>query len=153
MIKLSPEPNPVTSAVWQHRDTRVHKFIDDGISDTKLNMEAVEINNKGCKNKHAVCAQNTFRRTIRNAGLIGMKVNTKKTNLLCLSDAMSFMAGAFIYDEDGSVLASGNVLKLLGFSFGPRPNCSTHVETIRRSFRGRYWLLIHMKQHHFTEEE
>lgn len=37
------EPNPVTSASWKHRDTSVHKYIDDSISDTKLDFENEEI--------------------------------------------------------------------------------------------------------------
>lgn len=98
-------------------------------------------------------AQNTFRRTIRNAELIGMKANTNKTNLLCVSDALTYKAEAFFYAMDGTKLSSTNGLKLLGFHFGPRPNCQAHVDAVKRSFRGRYWLLIHMKQHFYTEEE
>ena len=44
-------------------------------------------------------------------------------------------------------------MKVLGFTFGSRPTCAAHVETIRRSVRGRYWLLIHLRQHGFSEEE
>ena len=153
---LPPEPNPPTSAIWKPRETTVHKFVDDNIMDTKINMETVALDvatNK--KTKHAIDAQNIFKRTIRNAELIGMRVNTKKTNLLCISDALSFKAEASILATDGTELVSGqtNELKLLGFRFGPRPTCTTHIESVRRSFRGRYWLLIHMKQNHFTEAE
>ena len=70
--------------------------------DTKLNMETVDAVD-GVKNKQAVCTQNTFRRTIRNAESgIGMKVNTNKTNLLCISDSLTFKAEAFIRAEDGT---------------------------------------------------
>ena len=100
-----------------------------------------------------MCTQNVFRRIIRNAQAIGMKANTKKTNLLCISDAMSFEAAAFIRAETGERLESGSQLKLLGFKFGQKPTCTEHVEGIWRSFRGRYWLLIHLKQHQFTTEE
>ena len=150
---LPPEPNPSTSAIWTPRPTEKHKYIDDGILDTKLNMETVDTDQDGTRTKHAVCAQNMFRRTIRNAELIGMKENTQKTNLLCISDAISFKAAAVIYTESGEKLVSKDELKVLGFRFGRRPNCTAHVEGIRRSFRGRYWLLIHLKQHHFTEDE
>ena len=106
----------------------------------------------GRKMKHAVCTQNMFRRTMRNAEQIGMKANTKNA-LLCISDALSFKAGAFFRAEDGMVLSSSEGLKLLGFCFNSRPNCDAHVEAMKKSFRGRYWMLIHMRQHHFTEEE
>ena len=82
-----------------------------------------------------------------------MKANTKKTNLLCISDALTFKAEAYFHSVDGVRLESGNELKLLGFRFGPRPTCQAHVDSIKRSFRGRYWLLIHMKQHYYTEAE
>ena len=35
------EPNPVTSTIRRHRPTAVHKYIDDSISDSKLNFEKV----------------------------------------------------------------------------------------------------------------
>ena len=82
-----------------------------------------------------------------------MKANTKKTMLLCISDAISFEAGAEILAESGDKLTSVDELCLLGFRFGRRPNCDVHVQSIRRSLRGRYWLLIHLKQHHLTERD
>ena len=152
-VTLPPEPSPVTSAIWRHRPTSVKKYIDDSISDTKINMETVEQDHLNCRDKHAVDAQNIFRRTIRNAESIGMKANCDKTTLLCISDAISFTANAHIFSSKDRRLESGNELKLLGFHFNRRPNCSAQVESIKRSVRGRYWLLIHMKQHHFSEEE
>ena len=90
-LTVPDEPNPVTSAVWRPQPNSVHKYIDDSISDTKINFENEPLNN-GSKDKHAVDAQNVFRRTIRNAQAVGMKVNTDKTNLLCVSDALSYLS-------------------------------------------------------------
>ena len=151
---LPEEPNPVTSAVWKHRPTDMHKYIDDGILDTKLNMETVQARgDPPTKDKHAVDTQNVFRRTIRNAESIGMKANTDKTNLLCISDAMSYKAVAHFFSMEGRKLTSAKELKILGFRFSQKPTCEAQVNAIKRSFRGRYWLIIHMKQHHYTEEE
>ena len=149
---LPEEPNPVTSAVWKHRPTSTHKYIDDSISDTKLNMETVQLAD-GRKDKLAVDAQNVFRRTIRNAESIGMKANCGKTTLLCISDALTFTADSHFHSMDGQLLSSGDSLKLLGFTFHRRPNVAAHIEGIKRTFRGRYWLLIHLKQSHFSEAE
>ena len=149
---LPDEPSPVTSAAWRASPTSVHKYIDDSIQDTKLNYETVQAIG-GTKDKLAIETQNVFRRTIRNAEMIGMKVNTQKTNLLCVSDALSFKAAAHIYSTVGIRLESGDKLKLLGFNFGPHPTCQAHIDAIKRSFRGRYWLLIHMHQHHYTTQE
>ena len=150
------EPNPPTSAIWQGREGGTHKFIDDGIIDAKINTEnvvAVTVDGKPTKNKHSIVTQNIFRRTIRNAESIGMKVNEQKTNQICISDAQSFKARAHIYTISGTRIDSTDKLKLLGFNFGPRPTCHEHVESIRKTFRGRYWLIIHMKQNGFTEKE
>ena len=156
---LPPEPNHWTDAIWKARRTGVHKFVDDNILDTKINMDTAEdevaVDGTRTKTKHAVDTQNVFKRTIRNAELIGMRVNTAKTNLLCVSDSLTFKAQARITAGDGSVLTSegSKELKLLGFRFGNRPNCTNHIEAVKKSFRGRYWMLIHMKQNHFTEKE
>ena len=151
-ITQPAEPNPPTSAIWKDRPSTTHKYIDDSIIDTKLNMENV-LTVDGGRAKHAVACQNVFRRTIRNAESIGMRVNEKKTNQICVSDAMSFKASSHVYTIGGDKLISSDSLKLLGFHFGTRPSCHQHVEAIRRSFTGRYWLIIHMKQNGYTEKE
>ena len=153
---LPPEPNPKTSAIWKPKPTSTHKFIDDGIIDSRLNMETVqEAMNNGVKtrDKHTVNTQNTFRRTVYNVEAIGMKVNTSKTSQICISDALSFKAAAHIFTGNGERVDCSEHMKVLGFTFGCRPNCSAHVETIRKGVRGRYWLLIHLGQHGFKEEE
>ena len=105
--------------------------------------------------KHAIDTQNIFRGTIRNAESKSIKVNMGKTALVCISDAFSFKAVAHVYSVEGTKLESSNSLKLLGFRFGQRPSCHAKVkEAIRRAFRARYyWLLIHMKQHRFSEQK
>lgn len=95
---IPEERYPVTSAIWQSRPTSKHKYIDDGILNTELNFENKMIATDGHKYKHSVDTQNVFRRTIHNAEAIGMKVNTNKTNLLCVSDLLSFRASAYIYN-------------------------------------------------------
>ena len=45
-ITLPHEPNPPTSAIWRDRKGGTHKFIDDGIIDTKLNMETVSLEDR-----------------------------------------------------------------------------------------------------------
>ena len=76
---LPEESNPPTSTIWKPRPTSKHKYIDDGILDTKLNFETVAVSSDGRKYKHAVDTQNMFRRTISYTEGIGMKVNTDKT--------------------------------------------------------------------------
>ena len=82
-----------------------------------------------------------------------MKVNSDKTAQIVISDAQTFQARAHIYTTTGQRIDSGPSLKLLGFYFSSKPNCGAHVEAMRRSFRGKFWLLIHLKQNNYTEAE
>ena len=52
---LPPEPNtPIpTSAIWKDRPTETHKYIDDSIIDSRINMETVRAID-GKRIKHAV---------------------------------------------------------------------------------------------------
>ena len=149
---IPDEPNPPTSAIWKDRPTSTHKYIDDRTIDTKLNMENV-LTIDQLRRKHAVACQNVFGKTVMNAETMGMRVNEKKTNQICISDAMSFKVEAYIYMISGTKLTTSDSLNLLGFNFGPRPNCHYHIEAVRKSFRGRYWLIIHIKQNNYSEKE
>ena len=155
-LTIPDEYSPATSAVWRERDSGTHKFVDDGIIDTKLNMDNEQLiirDGMRSKNKHAVATQNLFKRIVSNAEAIGMKVNTSKTNQICISDSLTFKAESHFYTKEGCRIESSDSMKVLGFTFGSKPNCSRHVDAVRRSVRGRYWLLIHMKQHGFSEDE
>ena len=65
-----------------------------------------------------------------------MKVNTGKTNMLCVLDAMTFRARRFIESEDGSRISSGttDTVKILGFHFGHQTNVSEHIKALCRRF-------------------
>ena len=82
-----------------------------------------------------------------------MKVNTGKTAMICISDAMSYNAEAFIRDDEGNRIDSGPTMKILGFNFSDRPTMHAHVEALRKRFRRQYWMIFHLKKAGFTEEE
>ena len=58
-----------------------------------------------------------------------------------------------IEDVAGNELTSGASMKILGFHFSASPTVEEHVRAIRRRFRQKYWVLIHLKSFGFTEEE
>ena len=95
-------------------------------------METVQAegDNPPTKTKHAVQAQNLFRRIAANAEAIGMKINESKTNQLLISDSLSFKADAFITTGSGERIGVTDKLKLVGFTFGSRPTCHAHLETV-----------------------
>ena len=152
---VPPEPAPRTSAKWKASKVKIIKYVDDGVQLEKLNMETalrLERDGKQVRVKQAVQTQNTFKYVTRRAESIGMKVNSNKTSVLCISDALSFTAEGFI--EDGGLrLTSGDSMKLLGFHFSAQPTVSAHLMALRRRFRSRYWVLRHLRSAGFTNEE
>ena len=132
------KPNPQTSAVWKDRDPETNKFVDDGLVDCKVDMEnvtPVDVGGVLTKDKHAIAAQNVFKRIIHNAESIGMCVNAVKTAQICISDVQSYEAAAHIYTKEGVKITSGQHLKLLGYHFNNRPTCTAHIESIRKKVR------------------
>ena len=81
-----------------------------------------------------------------------MKVNAAKTAMLCISDALASQSEAFI-EHEGAKITSGDELKMLGFHFGRKPTVGLHVEKLRRRFRRRAWILMHLRHAGFNEEE
>ena len=82
-----------------------------------------------------------------------MKVNTAKTGVLCISEAMSYNAHAFFYDADGNKIESTDSMKVLGFHLSSRPGMHAQVEAIRKKFRCAYWTIFHLHKAGFTQDE
>lgn len=76
---------------------------------------------------------------------IGMKVNCKKTQLLCLTPDNGYSAWASISIPDGRI-NSTNSMKLLGFLLGTAPGVSDYFEFLRRKFWARFWRLNHLRR-------
>ena len=82
-----------------------------------------------------------------------MHVNTSKTKLLVVLDALSFTASASIVRADGQTVRSGQSINILGFHMDGRPTVGAHVESLRKRFRQRYWILSHLRRYGFSEED
>ena len=132
----------------------VRKYVDDGVQIEIINMETATMNSLGTrKTKHAVPSQNVFRHVVRKATARGMKVNSDKTALLCISDSLATTSAAYINDSDGNKLSTGDGLKMLGFHFDSRPTVSRHLEVLKRRFRQRTWVINHLKHAGFNSDE
>ena len=79
-------------------------------------MDSLVIDERGRKRGRATRSQNLFSQITRIAELLGMKVNSDKTKVLCVSDSRTYKAAAFIGDE-GNVINSVRELKILGLHF------------------------------------
>lgn len=73
------------------------------------------------KIKHSINSQNAFQSISFNAEAIGMIVKSAKTNVLFVSDALSYSLMTFFHDAAGEKIESSDSLKGLGFQFSDRP--------------------------------
>ena len=85
----------------------------------------------------------------------GMKVNTLKTKVLCVTDSMSYVPVAFIEGSDGSrlTLEPGGTIKVLGFHFGDSASVGPHIKAIKKKIRRRLWTLYNLRKKGFTKSE
>ena len=116
-------------------------------------METADRVGERSRDKHAIPTQNLFRRIIGKAEGREMRGNSGKTAMLCISDAMSYDAGAHIFSQGDVEIRSGPTLRVLGFHFSARPTMHAHVEAIRKCVRQRYWCLYHLRKAGFTDDE
>ena len=129
---------------------------DSGITTEKVNFENVEElpGLPPMKKKRAIPSENAFTSTAARAEHKGMKVNTLKTNILCVNDALAYTPLAYIKPGDKELCSKpADKLKILGFVMGDRPSVRPHVESIIKKFRQRFWTLYNLKKNGFSSEE
>ena len=155
-LLVPPHEEAVGTQSLKKKPTVVYKYVDDNIISEKLNFgqtDAVLIGYAMIKERLAVSSQNAFRTIVRNAVDKGMMVNSSKTNVICINDALNHERKTFIEDEDGEKICSENTMKILGFNFTNRPTMSAQVSSIIKKFRQRYWSLRHLGKLGFNKEE
>ena len=133
---------------WVDRPIAVKVYIDDLNNIEKVKQStalSVISENKTILLPHAIKLEKNFTRVKNRAQEIGMKVNSTKTQLLCVSGNHSCTVKAYIRTDDEEIV-SGDELKILGFWFGPKPNVNVHVEKMLAKFRARLWSLRHLKR-------
>ena len=72
---------------WEDLLLSVLKYVDDNVIHEKLFMDGAVIDENGEKRCVATRSQNLFRQITRIAELMGMKVITDKTKMLCVSES------------------------------------------------------------------
>ena len=155
LIKPPPEEKTGTQ-VLTDKAVRFFNYVDDNISCAKLNFGTTGIivrSGKNIKIKQALPTQNAFRSVTARAKEKGMVVNSLKTNLLCVSDALNYTPQTFILDSDNNRIDSTDSMKVLGFYFSDKPTVELHVSIVIKKLRQRNWVLYHLKKLGFTNEE
>ena len=138
---------------WEGVLLSVLKYVDDNILHEKLCMDGLVIDQNGEKRARATRSQNLFRQITRIAELLGMKVNSDKTQMLCISESRTYKASAFIETAQGEIVSSTDSLKILGMHFSSRPDMNAQVDSICKKFRARVWTLRHLHHRGFTQED
>ena len=150
------EPIHVTEAKWKAVLASLYRFVDDSFSLSVINFEnscGFCVNGEHYRSKHTVQAQNIFRHLVRRAEEIGMRVNTQKTAMICVSDSTSLQAGSFILDAEGTRIACQDKINALAMIFVSRPNMDLQVKHMGKKMRQRLWTLRNLKKNGFSEEE
>ena len=76
------------------------------------------------------------------ANNMGMKVNSNKTQLLYISTNNS---SSYIPTGDEAI-KSGEVLKILVFTFGSKPDITVHVDKLLYKLGQNTWLIRHLRR-------
>ena len=156
VLQLPPIDEKIGTQVLINKAVKIAKYVDDNITVEKLNFGPVEETVSGgfrIKLRLAVNTQNAFRSIKTKAEEIGMVVNSSKTKLLTISDALHYRPKAFIFDTDGTKIESGTSMNLLGFHLSDRPGVHAHVDHTVKKMRLRYWTLYHLRRVGFTSAE
>ena len=94
---------------------------------------------------HAAKSQSVFNNLKSEASKIGMVVNDKKTQLLCISPSIN-TCKTYLITDDGTRMESAGTLKLLGFIFDGTPTAGAQVDSMIAKFRRRLWSLRYLKK-------
>ena len=148
---------PEEAAVrWREKTVSVVKFVDDQTAAEKLDISnciKMCIIGRNIGVKRAMGSERQFRTIERNAECIGMKVNTAKTQLLCVSAVRSFTPEPYIVGALGTRIECCESLKCLGFHFSNRSTARNHVACLLDKLRKRVWSLRHLRKSGFKQPE
>ena len=141
---------------WKPKEPMKIKFVDDGAHVAKVNMREQRLMMRGgkmIKTIHDQASQSMFDHVVGEAERRGMKVNKKKTALVCISTATSHTAEAILYDDTGTEIKSQDSVKLLGYTMDSDGGPKTHIKNIIDKMRKRIWALTKLKSYGFNSKE
>ena len=136
---------------WIDKPLQVKAYIDDLNCIEKIktpNSVCIISEDKRILKVHSPEIEIMFEFLFGRASEIGMRVNQKKTQLLCISAAVNENISSYIRPlTNGSVqeTSSGRNLKILGFWFNERPTVHLHIKIMSEKFRAKLWSLRQLK--------
>ena len=141
---------------WLDRNGVVpYTYIDDSNGCERLNL-ANKIKTYSCNRQttliHAKKSETFFKRVEERSSRLGMKINAKKTQLLCVSPSGSDTR-SFVRISGDERTESDDSLKICGYRFGTKPSVSEQGEALERKFNERAWVLRNLKRSGFSKPD
>ena len=131
-------PVPISTFVYIDDFNTIEKVL---ISNAKSHLTT----NKRKINIHAPKSEAQFNVVKSLAEELKMRVNCKKTQVLCIHANKDSEISSYITTYDGTI-ESTDSLKLLGFHFGREPNAVFHVTQLVEKFYRKLWSLRFLKK-------
>ena len=133
---------------WKQEEIKNYCYVDDQTQLEVLPRDlAVSSIGTGKEKRyaHALGLQRKYCLIDTQSKDIGMQLNLHKTQLLCIGCPMSCEISSYI-NIGGTIIESTNSMKILGYTFGNKPNANLQVEAIRRTVAYRAWAIRHLKR-------
>ena len=135
---------------WDPGEPMVVKYVDDVLGAERLFNLAGKMQLSTDQQTCSIFAKRSeelINAITVNAANLGLRVNAKKTQMVCVAGQNTSRISTFIRDADsGSKVLSGDEMKILGFHFSSKPTVDLHVEYMIKKIRKRLWLLRNLKR-------
>ena len=134
---------------WDEKEIRTVKFIDDFTCAEKLfSPECFNVFStaKPLQFIRAKKCQQMYNEISVNGQQIGLKINCKKTQIICISGVHETEQHTYIDAMNEERIESQTSLKILGFHFGTKPTVEAHINELKKKYRRRAWIIRHLKR-------
>ena len=137
--------SPITSYVYVDDYNTIEKIrLDGAVAHVTTEKQKLKI--------RAIKSELQFARVSKLAQEINMRVNGKKTQVLCIHANKSSDISSFIKDGE-SEICSESKLKILGFYFDSEPTAVRHVTETIGKFYSKLWTLRFLKRSGMAQED
>ena len=133
---------------WNNKFITSCVYIDDYNAIEKINTRNAVSHISTSRRKlqvHAAKSEYVYKEAAELATEIKMRVNQKKTQMLCMHPFTSEDITSFISTIEGKIVSTDS-LKILGFYFNKDPNANFHVTKLVDSFYAKLWSLRFLKR-------
>lgn len=137
---------------WLEHPIETKVYIDDLNAIEKIiqtNSVSTITQSKRILKVHAPKSEELFEELKLTSDRIKMKINQRKTQMLCISASIHDNIYSYIrpvVDGKKEETKSAETLKIIGFNFSTSPTVSLHVEIMRGKFRSSLWSLRQLKR-------